>query len=171
MLVSIPLFELTILGRFWGGCRQNPGSCHRRSHIPRAGRCAPTRVAEAMLKDIVNYPFGGGMSSITSGSGGPPSTYIYRRIVSGHFEIRQERRPRTVSFYVPLSKRTQSRGFRRSGHAGLKLVLARTDPMQARSMRLQPRFGGRHVFREASHGLPERRGMIHVQEVSDLMRR
>src|SRR5208283_3736045 len=59
-----------------------------------------------MLKDKVNYPFGGGMSSITSGSGGPPSTDIYRRIVSGHFEIRQERRPRTVSFYVPLSKRT-----------------------------------------------------------------
>ena len=59
-----------------------------------------------MLKDMVNYPFGGGMSSITSGSGGPPSTDIYRRIVSGHFEIRQERRPRTVSFYIPLSKRT-----------------------------------------------------------------
>ena len=62
-----------------------------------------------MLKDMVNYPFGGGMSSITSGSGGPPFTDIYRRIVSGHFEIRQERRPRTVSFYVPLSKRTQTR--------------------------------------------------------------
>src|SRR5208283_741081 len=60
-----------------------------------------------MLKDMVNYPFGGGMSSITSGSGGPPSTDIYRRIVSGHFEIRQKRRPRTVSFYVPLSKRTR----------------------------------------------------------------
>src|SRR5690349_15704217 len=47
------------------------------------------------------------MSSIASGSGGRPSTDISRQIASGNFEIRPERRPWTVSFYVPLSKRTQ----------------------------------------------------------------
>ncbi|HEY5138802.1 MAG TPA: hypothetical protein VIJ25_05710, partial [Methylococcales bacterium] len=49
-----------------------------------------------------------GMLSITSESGGRPSTDISRRIVSGNSGIRHDRRPQTVSFYVPLSKRTQN---------------------------------------------------------------
>ena len=46
------------------------------------------------------------MSSITSGSGGRSSNDISRRIGSGNFEIRPEQRLQTVSFYIPLSKRT-----------------------------------------------------------------
>jgi hypothetical protein len=64
------------------------------------------RLAEAMLKDTVNYPFAGDVIDHFSRSGGRPSTDISRRIVFGNSGIRHERRPQTVSFYVPLSKRT-----------------------------------------------------------------
>jgi len=49
-----------------------------------------------------------GMSSITSESGGRLSIDISRQIVSGNFVIRHDRRPQTVSFYVPLRKRAYS---------------------------------------------------------------
>ena len=64
------------------------------------------RVAEAMLKDTMNYPFVGD-ASITSGSGGRPSTDIFPLIVSRNSEISPERPPGPVSFYVALSKGTR----------------------------------------------------------------
>ena len=67
-----------------------------------------------------------------------------------------------------LSQR--SRNFRGSSDAG-RLVRPGPDPMQAHTMRPQPGFSGRHVFGQASHGLPERERMIHVLEVRDLVRR
>ncbi|MGO9237120.1 MAG: hypothetical protein ACLP4V_24725 [Methylocella sp.] len=42
------------------------------------------RLAEAMLKDTVNYPFAGDVIDHFSRSGGRPSTYISRRIVFGN---------------------------------------------------------------------------------------
>ena len=63
------------------------------------------------------------MSSITSRSGGRPSTDISRRIVFGNSGIRHERRPQTVSFYVPLSKRTQN-GWLVTNFFGLVVLLS-----------------------------------------------
>jgi hypothetical protein len=71
-----------------------------------ATRMRGRRGGRALVLDKEGIRVAEAMSSITSGSGGRSSNDISRRIGSGNFEIRPEQRLQTVSFYVPLSKRT-----------------------------------------------------------------
>ena len=96
-------------------------------------------------------------SSASTGARLPRSTTRSRR-------VRQRRRHRV------RDRAIASGGFRGSSRAG-RLVHPGPDPMQVRSMGLQPSFGGLYVFGKFSHDFPERGRMVHVHEVRDLMRR